>query len=72
MCFYIDFPVIFIKYFSNSLATNAPATSTTAGNSMAPGHHHFEVDLSYISSKVVGMNSKLNTQKYQQLTFLNY
>jgi hypothetical protein len=47
--------LLLIEYFSKrTLATNAPPPST-AGSSMGAPGHHFEVDLSYISSKVIGM-----------------
>lgn len=39
------------------MATNVP-TNFTPGSSMGIGHqqhnHHFEVDLSYITSKIIG------------------
>jgi len=40
------------------LATNVPTTGSSAGGgTMSSGHHqhHFEADLSYISSKIIGM-----------------
>jgi len=44
------------------LATNVPTVGSGAG-SMSSGHHHhqhhFEIDMSYISSKVIGMIDNL-------------
>jgi hypothetical protein len=45
------------------LATNVPTVGSGAGSMSSAHHHHhnhhFEIDMSYISSKVIGMIENL-------------